>query len=217
MKVIVQEYEVVCSVCGGKSDHSIIKQSDTKGAPDLDLRPAEPHRSTMNYWVMECPHCGYCNDMLINSADFDHEYFKSTEYLTLGGIKTDNELASQFIKKALVNIKNHNLPEAVQSYLYAAWVFDDNSCTESAKECRMTAVNIIDQNSDAFKNNDNFQILKADMLRRSGEFDRVINEYNGKKFANIILTVMSEFEVRRSKKSDSAVYCSDDVPGIAAK
>lgn len=217
MKVITQEYEVVCSVCGSKSDHSIIKKSDASGAPDLDLRPSEPHRSSMEYWVMECPSCGYCNDVLIKPADFDHDYLKSEEYLGLGGIKTNNILAARFIKKALVNLRNHNLPEAVQSYLYAAWTFDDENDTENARLTRLTAVRLIDDNDDVFRDDDNFQVLKADLLRRSGCFERVISEFDGRKFKKIIFTVIAEFQVKLAKKSDSGIYKSNDIPGVAAK
>lgn len=217
MKVITQDHEVVCSVCGGKSTHPVIKKSDASGAPDLDLRPSEPHRSSMEYWAMECPHCGYCNDFLTKPADFDHEYLKSDEYTGLGGIRTNNTIASRLIKRAMVNVKNHVLGDAVQSYLYAAWCFDDEGDDENAKKCRMTAVHLIDDNESVFGDNDNFIVLKADLLRRSGEFDRVIREYEGKKFSKIIFTVIAEFQVNLAKKGDSGVYRSSDIPGVAAR
>lgn len=217
MNVETQEYTIICSVCGCKSNHSIIKNSKADDAPDLDLRPSEPHRSSMEFWVMQCPECGYCNDVLSRSADFDHEYINSDEYKSLGGIDTQNELAAKFIKRALVNIKNHQLTEAVQSYLYAAWVFDDINSEDRAKQCRTAAINLIDNNKEAFSQNENFIILKADMLRRCGEFERVITEYSEKKFSKIIFNVISEFQIKLSKRGDSGVYTSDDIPGITIK
>lgn len=217
MKVITKDTEVVCSVCGGRSTHPVIEKSAAPGAPDLDLRPTEPHRSSMEYWTMECPRCGYCNDFLNKPADFDHSYLKSEEYTGLGGIETDNVIAARLIKRALVNAKNHILAEAVQSYLYAAWCFDDDGDTENSRNCRMAAVHLIDENGAIFKDNENFIILKADLLRRSGEFERVIREYEGRKFSKIIFTVIAEFQVKLAKNEDSGVYKSSDIPGVAAK
>ncbi len=217
MEVTTQIYDVECSVCRKHSDHAIIKNSANPGAPDLDMRPNEPHRSSMEYWVMECPHCGYCNGMLITRAEFDHEYLKSDEYLNLGGIETDNVLAARFIKKALVNIKNNNLKEAVQSYLYAAWVFDDEKNNENARLCRLAGVKVMDENADAFSNDDNFQILKIDLLRRSGDFDRIIQEYDGKQYKNIVHSVIAEFQVRFARKMDSSAHNIDEIPGITKR
>jgi hypothetical protein len=30
------------------------------GSRDLDNRPAEMMRSTIQYWICRCPKCGYC-------------------------------------------------------------------------------------------------------------------------------------------------------------
>ena len=51
--------ELKCAVCGITSTHSDIGSSSSFGAPDLDLRPAQLLRSTMPYWIQECPFCGY--------------------------------------------------------------------------------------------------------------------------------------------------------------
>lgn len=217
MKVTIKEYEIVCCVCGNHSDHYIISKSDAPGAPDLDLRPSVPHRRSMDYWVMECPECGYCNDMLVNPIKFDKEYLKSEEYTGLGGIETDNPLASKFIKKALVCKMNENLSEAVQSYLYAAWVFDDAEDDKTASVCRAAAIKLMDDNKEIFRNNENFLILKADLLRRCGEFERVISEFSGYKFSKPIFNVISEFQIRLARNSDKKVYTTDMIPGVTVR
>lgn len=219
MEVVTQSYEFTCSVCGKKSSHNIIKNSAAPGAPDLDLRPSEPHRSTMEYWVMECPHCGYCNDIIEKPLDPDHHGFLSSEgYLSVNYIVTENALAIKFLKKAMVNASNKQYADAVQSWLYAAWVFDDEGDEENARTCRKCAVTIIDLNqANIFSDNENFQILKADMLRRSGEFERVISEYKDKIFSKPIFTVIAAFEVMLAEKKDSGVYKSTDIPGVSTK
>ena len=59
MTTIVPQ-EVKCSMCGSISKQQLIASTNTIiWAPDLDLRPAEMARSTMVYWIQECPDCGY--------------------------------------------------------------------------------------------------------------------------------------------------------------
>ena len=210
--------EFVCSVCGTPSEHTIITETDPpQGVPDIDLRPAEPHRGYVSYWVMECPECGYCNAMLDMPADIEREYLSSKEYLSLGGIKDISGKAAEMVKKALICVKGHSYKEAVQSYLYAAWLLDDENAEKQAKACRIAAVKIFDGHPAAFKNDPNFHILMADILRRSGEFSRVVRDYEGKAYRSQLMTAIAFFEVTLAARGDSAAHRADEVPGVAAK
>ena len=51
--------EVVCFLCGASSRQYMVGSSNTMGAPDLDTRPAEMMRSTIEYQIQSCPDCGY--------------------------------------------------------------------------------------------------------------------------------------------------------------
>ena len=211
------ETEIECSVCGCRSLHDVITETAMGGAPDLDLRPGEPHRSSMNYWVMECPECGYCNSKLSVPAAFSRDYLDTDEYRTVCGIPTDNELARRFIKKALVCIQNENYPEAVQAYLYAAWSLDDAGDNSSAAVCRMEGARVIDEHLDSLGKTEDFLVIKADFLRRSGEFDRVISEFEGKAFSTDLLTAIAWFEVSLAARKDSAAHKVTEIPGVELK
>ncbi|MDE6678687.1 MAG: hypothetical protein K2K02_06575 [Ruminococcus sp.] len=207
--------EVTCSVCDKKSAHTVITEVEVFGVPDMDLRPPEPHRFTMDYWVMECSECGYCNGSLETPLETDSSYLESTEYKTLGGIETDNTLVSRFIRKALVSLKNRDYAEAVQSYLYASWVSDDEKNSEKARECRTEAVSIIENSP--LKDDDNFVLLKADLLRRNGEFEKVIEEYGEKFFPNSVMLLTSQYQVRFAREKDDSVHKMSDIKGRADK
>ncbi|MDE6665703.1 MAG: DUF2225 domain-containing protein [Ruminococcus sp.] len=208
--------ETVCSVCGTKSEHTVITKVKSDGVPDIDLRPADPHRSSMNYWVMECPECGYCNGSLETPVEFDRSYLESSEYRKLGGLETENELVSRFVRKALVNIKNHNYTEALQSYIYAAWVFDDEKNDEKASECRNEALNIM-ENSKTFDGDESVYLLRADLLRRTGQFDKVISDYGERFFESPLMLLISQYHVKLAKNGDSSAHKMSDVPGVSYK
>ena len=55
----LDEAKKKCAVCGKISAHFEVTSTNTFGAPDLDTRPPEMMRSTMDMWVQECPSCGY--------------------------------------------------------------------------------------------------------------------------------------------------------------
>ena len=213
-----EEREYVCSVCGASSKHTVIVETDPpQGVPDIDLRPAEPHRSYIRYWAMECPECGYCNATLDTSAYVDREYLSGEEYCGLGGITGVSPEASRMIRKALVCLKSHTYKEAVQSYLYASWMLDDDKNDDMAKECRKAAVKIIDEHPVAFANDPNFKLLKADLMRRSGQFTRVVDEFEGTAYTSQLMTAIAFFEVNLAAKGDSAAHRADEVPGVSAK
>lgn len=204
--------EVECSVCGTKSAHEVITEVEVSGVPDMDLRPPKPHRSSMEYWVMECPECGYCNGSLETSLDTDRSYLESTEYRTLDGIETENPLVSRFVRKALVCLKNRDYAESVQSYLYGSWICDDEKDVEKAKECRTEAVSIIENSR--LKDDDNFMLLRADLLRRNGEFEKVIDEYYEKFFSNAVMLLTSQYQVRYAREKDDSVHKMSDITGV---
>ena len=50
---------VKCYVCGKESKQTVLGSTNSFGSQDLDLRPPEMMRGTMEYWAHECPYCGY--------------------------------------------------------------------------------------------------------------------------------------------------------------
>ena len=204
--------KIVCSVCGKESEHTVITQIQDNGIQEMDLRPTGEHRESMEYWVMECPECRYCNGTLETPLDADRQYLGSREYTTLGGVNTDNILVSRFIRKALVNLRNRDYAEAVKSYVYGAWVSDDTGDTETASECRIEAVSIMETSS--LLDSADMMLLRADLLRRSGQFEKVVSEYGEKYFDNPFILLATQYEVRLSRDGDSSAHKMSDIPGV---
>ncbi|MDE6034703.1 MAG: hypothetical protein K2G36_02175 [Ruminococcus sp.] len=204
--------KIVCSVCGKESEHTVITKIEDNGIQEMDLRPTGEHRQTMDYWVMECPECGYCNGTLETPLDADREYLESDEYKTLDGVITDNVLVSKFVRKALVCMKNKDYAEAVKSYVYSAWVSDDERDVTSSLDCRNKAIRIMEKKS--LLNSEDMMLLRADLLRRSGQFEKVIKEYGMKQFINPFIMIASQYEVRLSRERDLSAHSMSDIPSI---
>ena len=64
---------------------------------------------------------------------------------------------------------------------------------------------------DQFELNDDSLIQRADLLRRSGQFERVIEEYSTKTFEEDIYNKLCSFEVEKAIQKDTSCYTVEDV------
>lgn len=209
-----EEKEIKCAVCGEVASQTVVAEFDPDtSVPDLDMRPNEEHRSYLKYWVSECPHCGYCNASTDIPVRFTKEFLESDKYKNVGG----SGLAEKFMKMSLVCEKNKVYEEALKACLYAAWYYDDENDDEKAADCRRAALKIYDLHKQEFADKPDYVLLAADLMRRSGDFDRVIREYKGRLFPSRLIIALAAFEVELAEKGDSSCHKADEAKGVALK
>ena len=56
-------------------------------------------------------------------------------------------------------------------------------------------------------------LVKADMPRRSGKIDELINEYENKQYSKTLLNEILTFEIEKAKDKDRACYTVADCQG----
>ena len=213
MEIKTEDHELACAVCGEKSSQTVVVEYEPdRSVPDLDMRPGEPHRSYIKYWVSKCPHCGYCNASIEIPALFTKEYLQSANYN-----KYDDSLAGRFLKMSLVCEKNKVYEESLKACIYAAWVFDDEGNDEKAGECRRAAIRIFDSHRALFSEKPDYVLVAADIMRRSGSFERVISDYKGRFFNSGLMTAIAAFEAELAENGDSGCHRADEVPGVSVK
>lgn len=205
--------EAVCAMCGCESDQIILASTNTfGGTPDLDLRPAEMMRSTMSMWLQECPHCGYISGRLSEKADITKDFFRSSSYTSCDGLKFKNGLAKRFYRHHLIKAAVGNNEGAYAAALRAAWCCDDCGDAKNAIYCRLLALEWLEKlMQEGGKQPEELHLIRADILRRSGKFDQLIAEYEGKVFSEDILNSIAAFQVEKAKQCDSACYRVQDV------
>lgn len=210
-KISIRERK--CSVCGSTNEYRVLLSTNTFGGdPDLDLRPAEMKRSTMPVWVQECPDCGFISGDVTDLTTVTREWLQSEEYLSANGIPFSSELAKRFYKYYLINLADENPEDAFYAILHAAWSCDDSDDNANAKLCRELAIplvtELIEENR---KNKDALLVTKADLLRRSGQFDTLINEYSSISFGDELLNQIIAFEIEKANEQDTKCYRVEDV------
>lgn len=203
--------EFKCSVCGNASEHYVIGSTNAFGSPDLDLRPPEMQRSTIVHQVQRCPECGYCNNSLDAKTSVDKDYLSSNEYKALFADIPEDSLAASFIRQGRINEKDKKFGIAMFAYLRAAWCCDDNRNLEGAKQCRLLALKVFNENYNAMVSTldeETAVCLQVDMLRRAECFEDAIAAAQKElpKAAQDIIKSILNFEIAKCNEKDAGLY-----------
>lgn len=141
---------------------------------------------------------------------------QSAEYISCSGKSFASELTQKFYKYYLINLLDENEEDAFYAVLHAAWACDDAEDIDNAVYCRKLAVVEIEK---LINETDNPTLLvqKADLLRRAGLFQLVINEYSNINFEEELLNQIIAFEIEKSLQEDMNCYTVADVTQIQAE
>ncbi len=201
-----------CAVCGKESLQTTLMSTNTfGGTPDLDLRPPEMMRSTMRWWVQECPHCGYVSGSVDDKPAVKLEWLKSEKFTSCGGRKFESDLAKRFYKQYLINVEACDEKGAFFAVLHAAWACDDAGDTDNAVYCRKCALTELEKLQEP---DEELVIVKADLLRRTEQFDKLIAEYEGVCFTNDLHNDIIAFQIDKAQQKDTRRYRIMDVRGL---
>ena len=129
-----------CAVCGTGSRQPPFRPGPPEQAPDLDLRPGEPVRSTMARWLQQCPSCGYAAPNITRAHPAAAQAVAAAPFRALMAEATYPALARRFLGWAHVLEETGALHAAAEATLHAAWVADDLAQEDLARHWRLEAV-----------------------------------------------------------------------------
>ena len=234
-----------CGVCGKGNQILVMKSTSRFGACDLDTRPPAMFRFTI--FLQHCEHCGFVAPNISDGDPDMQEFVNSEMYKTCDGINPVSETAKHYIQYALLqaymqvsaiwterSIKPSK-DKMFWGYLNAAWACDDavehklndgesnydrHKCINDAEECRKKCLDLINTlivNHKEQKDKETLLGIKADLLRRTGQFDAVIVEFDGKKFDDPYVDQVVKFEIDRAKDQDNKRYNMDHISKIKSQ
>ncbi len=134
------EPQPVCAVCGTPSRQAPFRPSPPEQAPDLDLRPGEPVRSSMARWLQQCPSCGYAAPNITKAHPAAAQAVAAAPFRALLAETGYPPLARRFLAWAHVLEETGALHAAAEATLQAAWVADDLGRDDLARLWRLDAV-----------------------------------------------------------------------------
>lgn len=152
--------ERTCALCGTPA-RSPFRAPPAEMAPDLDLRPGEPARSTMRFWIQTCSQCGASAPDLAALPAGARAVVEGPDY----GALRSTGVADGFLRWAVIAERCGQTNDAAEATLQAAWVLDDSG--QDGTELRLAAVRLWGPPDDPLA-----ALRQADVLRRAGAFDR---------------------------------------------
>ncbi|MCP3167643.1 hypothetical protein [Myxococcus qinghaiensis] len=175
---------VTCAVCDSVSEQRTLQCVTTFERPDLDGRPSEMARSTMDVWVQTCPACGYCAMTLTQAAPSARNVVQSEAYRTRLHHPGAPALLNQFMCLALLQDAEGLVRDSAQVRTHAAWVADDAGLEDLARRCRSEAADLL-LNAPPLKHWERREepdwqgwrgVQLVDLLRRAGRGEEALRE-----------------------------------------
>ena len=205
-----RKFNKKCAICGNESEYDTIMSTNSFGSPDLDLRPPQMRRSTMWLWVQKCPECGYVNYTVDSRLNITRELLESIEYIDSDGMNFKSELADDFYKHYMLLSRCRNYMEAYNALLYCAWACDDANDIATASSIRKKMVKLYEKIPAYKRENENIIAQYVDVLRRSSQFDVILEHFADFKASDEVIQKVIGFQIALAKKEDTGVYTVRD-------
>jgi len=219
MTTIYRE-DVTCSVCGHQSETMVIGSTNEFGSSDLDFRPPEMMRSTIHYWLHECPSCGCSADDLADVDPRVPNVVRNPAFRSMrSGLGELSESARKFRTATFIACELGDYSGAFLRALHEAWVHDDEGDSIRARAVRLDAVDFLHQvhrgGLRVYPEMGADEMVTVDIFRRAGEFDRaagICSEVLSKPCSNEIRAVL-EFQRKLCDRRDASCHTMDEVFG----
>jgi hypothetical protein len=153
-----------CAVCNTPS-RAVFRAPQPEIAPDMDMRPGEPTRSTLSDWIQVCPRCGAAAPDLSALPSTARAVVESDEYRALTTAALEETLP--FRRWALICERTGDRPQQAEALLQAAWAADDAAAMTEAARLRTDVAALWDGTQDI-----ELALRRLDVLRRAGHFDQ---------------------------------------------
>ena len=166
--------ELRCAVCAGPARSPFHAPRPPELAPDMDMRPGEPMRSTLRDWVQACGKCGAAAWDLSTLPAATKAVVESAPYHALSLEAAEDTLL--FRRWAMICVAAGDYEMAAETTLMAAWAADDGADMVEAAKLRRDVAALWGEPADLPT-----ALRLLDVLRRAGEFAAV--ETRGQKLA----------------------------------
>ena len=158
--------ELRCAVCAGPARSPFHAPRPPELAPDMDMRPGEPMRSTLRDWVQACGKCGAAAWDLSTLPAATKAVVESAPYHALSLEAAEDTLL--FRRWAMICVAAGDHEMAAETTLMAAWAADDGADMVEAAKLRRDVAALWGEPADLPT-----ALRLLDVLRRAGEFAAV--------------------------------------------
>lgn len=176
----LRRIETTCGNCKQRAEQTILTSTNSFGAPDLDFRPPQMKRSTMDIWLQECPNCKLVCRAIDDPPPRASEVLADPKYLAIVNDGSESDLVRKFRAWAYLADALNLMTDAAFAHLHIAWLADDQKTPALAKAARSIAVTklgALRDRGELYPSQPGAaEALLADLWRRTGEFNNAIHE-----------------------------------------
>lgn len=155
-----------CAICGRRARPPFHAPRAPEIAPELDMRPGEPVRSTLLDWLQACGRCGAAAWDLSTLPPKAKPVADLPAYRALSTEAAEETLL--FRRWAMICLATGDKAEAAEATLQAAWAADDGADMVEAAKLRRDVAALWGDPPDLAT-----ALRLLDVLRRAGEFAAV--------------------------------------------
>ena len=186
-----------CALCGAPA-RAPFRPPPAEQAPDLDLRPGEPTRSTLKHWVMTC-YCGASAPDVSILPQPAAAIVRTPDYAALRGSAPGHA----FLRWSLIAAGLGRMGEAAEAALHAAWALDDLGVPgeRDAAAARARAIALWPAPAspeDALR--------QIDVMRRAGQFEAARQALDRLPPAGDSTAALAAFQQARIEAEDARRY-----------
>ena len=208
--------KTICPLCGTEIQTFAITKGYVEPRYTFDLRSNSVDYSNLHSGLHYCTNCGYVfaeNDEVPPNAK---DTIKTEAYKTCDGIDFDDEItAEKYYKYALIQLENDNFYSAFYAFLFGAWVCDDHDNKELSVMFRKKALDVFDDILwEKTEISEGFYLVRADILRRIGDFSTVINDYSKFDSINKDREMIARIQVVLAQKQDDSCHYFPDYSAL---
>ena len=202
---------LTCSICGNSSTFDVLTSTNCFGSPDLDLRPAEMERSTINMKIQRCPKCGYCSKDISKSKEGAKHIMNTNRYKAIFEDENYPELARNYLCASIIDEDIGDVKVATWMAMNAAWACDDAETRGQASDCRLRALELLqvmENKGVGIGSKAATYILMADLMRRAGisqHLDEIIEKAIKSQPNEVELKVIN-YESELISRGDTGVH-----------
>ena len=200
--------KAMCPLCGTEIQTFAITKGYSEPRYTLDLRSNSVDCANLHSGLHYCTNCGYVFAESETPPENASEIIATEDYKTCDNIDFGDEITGEkYYKYALIQLKSHNFMGAFYAFLFGAWVCDDHNNRVLSVMFRKKALDVFDDILwEKTEISEGFYLVRADILRRIGDFSTVINDYSKFDSLNDDRVMIARIQVMLAKNKDDRCH-----------
>ncbi len=200
----IKSAHLTCALCGATSEQKVLVSENLIGNPYLDGRESIMDVGGLAASAQLCPCCGYAAQDISQPTTVSRACLQDEAYRTFSGLVFSSAVSKSYYRQYLLNLAD---PEAAyQAIIRTAWSCDDAGETENAQLCRKLALEQLEKQMEQAPDEEFLILLRAELLRRTGSFEQLVQDYCGTLLSNEFYQVILEFQLQKAAERDDGCY-----------